>query len=58
MTEIATTYGQALYDLASAEGLSQEILQQFPDMTVDAGATVTRGDMAKLLNKTMQVIGK
>ncbi len=28
MTEIATTYGQALYDLASAEGLSQEILQQ------------------------------
>ena len=28
MTEISTTYGQALYDLASAEGLSQEILQQ------------------------------
>jgi len=31
---------------------------EVPDMTVGAGATLTRGDMAKLLNKTMQVIGK
>ncbi len=31
---------------------------EFPDKTVSAGSTVTRGDMAKLLNKTMQVIGK
>ena len=31
---------------------------EFPDKTVGASDTVTRGDMAKLLNKTMQVIGK
>ncbi len=31
---------------------------EFPDKTVDAGVYITRGDMAKLLNKTMQVIGK
>ncbi len=29
-----------------------------PDMITGAGNTVTRGDMAKLLNKTMLVIGK
>ena len=29
-----------------------------PDRVVGASNTVTRGDMAKLLNKTMQVIGK
>ena len=28
MTQIGTVYGQALYDLAKAEGLSNEILQQ------------------------------
>ncbi len=28
MTEIASAYGQALYDLASAEGLEEEILSQ------------------------------
>ena len=28
MTQIGTVYGQALYDLAKAEGLSDEILQQ------------------------------
>jgi hypothetical protein len=29
-----------------------------PDMVSGAGETVTRGDMAKLLNKTMFVLGK
>jgi hypothetical protein len=29
-----------------------------PDMVTGAGKEVTRGDMAKLLNKTMLVIGK
>ena len=31
---------------------------EVPDMTVGAGVTLTKGDMAKLLNKTMQLIGK
>ncbi len=31
---------------------------EFPDKTVCAGENITRGDMAKLLNKTMQVIGR
>jgi len=43
---------------AAIESLYTLGVLEFPDMTVDAGATVTRGDMAKLLNKTMQVIGK
>ena len=43
---------------AAIESLYTLGILEFPDMTVDAGATVTRGDMAKLLNKTMQVIGK
>ena len=28
MTEVATTYGQAMYDLARDEGKSQQILRQ------------------------------
>ncbi len=43
---------------AAIESLYTLGILEFPDMTVDAGASVTRGDMAKLLNKTMQVIGK
>lgn len=31
---------------------------ELPDKTVNAGALITRGDMAKLLNKTMQLIGR
>ena len=31
---------------------------EFPDKTVNASAYITRGDMAKLLHKTMQLIGK
>ena len=31
---------------------------EIPDMNVEAGATITRGSMAKLLDKTMFVIGK
>ena len=31
---------------------------EFPDKTVGANETLTRGDMAKLLNKTMQFINK
>lgn len=31
---------------------------ELPDKTIDAYATVTRGDMAKLLNKTMIALGK
>lgn len=31
---------------------------EIPDMNVEAGATITRGTMAKLLDKTMFVIGK
>ena len=31
---------------------------EFPDKTVGANETVTRGDMAELLNKTMQLINK
>lgn len=33
MTEIGTNYGGALYDLAAAEGLSQEILNQLQTLT-------------------------
>jgi hypothetical protein len=43
---------------AAIESLYTLGILEFPDMTVDAGATVTRGNMAKLLNKTMQVLGK
>lgn len=43
---------------AAIESLYTLGILEFPDMTVSAGACVTRGDMAKLLNKTMQVIGK
>ena len=32
MTDIATTYGQALYDLARDENLSQPILEQLKDL--------------------------
>ena len=28
MTEVATTYGQALYDLAKDEGLAKDLLSQ------------------------------
>ncbi len=43
---------------AAIESLYTLGILEFPDKTVGAEATVTRGDMAKLLNKTMQVIGK
>ena len=43
---------------AAIESLYTLGILEFPDMTVDAGASVTRGEMAKLLNKTMQLIGK
>ncbi len=43
---------------AAIESLYTLGILEFPDKTVGANATVTRGDMAKLLNKTMQVIGK
>lgn len=43
---------------AAIESLYTLGILEFPDKTVSASATVTRGDMAKLLNKTMQVIGK
>ncbi len=43
---------------AAIESLYTLGILEFPDKTVGAGATVTRGDMAKLLNKTMQMIGK
>ncbi len=43
---------------AAIESLYTLGILEFPDKTVGAGATVTRGDMAKLLNKTMQVVCK
>ncbi len=43
---------------AAIESLYTLGILEFPDKTVSAGNIVTRGDMAKLLNKTMQVIGK
>ncbi len=43
---------------AAIESLYTLGILEFPDKTVSAGAIVTRGDMAKLLNKTMQVIGR
>ncbi len=43
---------------AAIESLYTLGILEFPDKTVSAGDAVTRGDMAKLLNKTMQVIGK
>ncbi len=38
MTEIANTYGQALYDLAKDEGLSRELLQQLQVLNTSFGA--------------------
>ena len=43
---------------AAIESLYTLGVLEFPDKTVNAGAFMTRGDMAKLLNKTMQLIGK
>lgn len=43
---------------AAIESLYTLGILEFPDKTVGAHTTVTRGDMAKLLNKTMQLIGK
>ncbi len=43
---------------AAIESLYTLGILEFPDKTVGANETVTRGDMAKLLNKTMQLINK
>ncbi|MBR2432574.1 MAG: S-layer homology domain-containing protein, partial [Clostridia bacterium] len=43
---------------AAIESLYTLGVLEFPDKTVNASAYMTRGDMAKLLNKTMQLIGK
>ncbi len=43
---------------AAIESLYTLGILEFPDRTVGANETVTRGDMAKLLNKTIQLIGK
>ncbi len=43
---------------AAIESLYTLGILEFPDKTVSASSIINRGDMAKLLNKTMQVIGK
>lgn len=43
---------------AAIESLYTLGILEFPNKTVSASSHVTRGNMAKLLNKTMQVIGK
>lgn len=43
---------------AAIESLYTLGILEFPDKTVGANETLTRGDMAKLLNKTMQLINK
>ncbi len=43
---------------AAIESLYTLGILEFPDKTVGAGNVLTRGDMAKLLNKTMQVVEK
>lgn len=43
---------------AAIESLYTLGILEFPDKTVGANETVTRGDMAKLLSKTMQLINK
>ena len=46
MTEIATTYGQALYELAKDEGLSAELLAQ---LGVVGELFAQNGDFVRLL---------
>ena len=43
---------------AAIESLYTLGILEFPDKTVGANETLTKGDMAKLLNKTMQLINK
>ena len=43
---------------AAIESLYTLGILEFPDKTVGAHMCVTRGEMAKLLNKTMQFINK
>ena len=43
---------------AAIESLYTLGILEFPDKTVGANETVTRGEMAKILNKTMQLITK
>ncbi len=43
---------------AAIESLYTLGILEFPDKTVSASSMIDRGDMAKILNKTMQVIGK
>jgi hypothetical protein len=43
---------------AAIESLYTLGILEIPDKTVSANDTVTRGDMAKLLSKTMQLINK
>jgi F-type H+-transporting ATPase subunit delta len=47
MTEVATTYGQALYDLARDEGLSQQLL---PELSVLAQILQQEPGFAQLLS--------
>lgn len=47
MTEVAKTYGEALYELATKEGCSQELLEQ---MEVLAAAFGEQPDFLKLLS--------
>ncbi len=60
--DVAPTFADAQsipsWSNAAIESLYTLGILEFPDKTVSASNTVTRGDMAKLLNKTMQVIGK
>ena len=47
MTQIGSVYGQALYDLAKAEGLAQPILQQ---LTAMAQSFAQEPDFLRLLS--------
>ena len=55
MTEIATTYGQALYELAKDEGLSAELLAQ---LGVVGELFAQNGDFVRLLQTHRSTILK
>lgn len=52
------SYEIPTWSSAAIESLYTLGVLEFPDKTVNASAYMTRGEMAKLLNKTMQLIGK
>ena len=59
MTEVATTYGQAMYDLARDEGLAKDLLAEstYAGETLTLACTSARASLAALVQQNLKDAG-